>query len=115
MTDGNRKCIVCGKEYKFCGHCSDQYRKNETWRNIYCSERCMNIFNVISMFVNNHINKEQAKEMLSKSEVENTKTFRKDIQDQIDIIMKQENRVFEQKTIQPQKPKDIVKDDSKKK
>lgn len=44
----NRKCITCGKEYTYCNHCPGNYKADEQWRNIYCSQTCREIFNICS-------------------------------------------------------------------
>ena len=116
MEKGDRKCIICCKEYKFCGHCSDQDRKHETWRYNYCSEQCRNIFHILSL---------NAKKMLSQNDLSNLESFREDFKKQIQDIMKtdiveekkddnHENNNKFKKAIQPQNNKQIVKEDSKK-
>lgn len=123
----NRKCILCGKEYKFCSNCSDQHLKDETWRNIYCSENCKNIFNILSMNANGHVNDASAKDMLSKLDLTNLNQYREDFKQQINKIQRAEQPThkFEEKPVvkqedkfqKPFKPigkKEFVKDDSKK-
>lgn len=121
MSQGDRKCIVCGKEYKFCHNCGNDDRKDETWRNIFCSEDCKNIYNILSMQGNGHIDNSKAKEMLAKCDLSRLDQFRDDFKKQIESINKTDNPQPEkqvepsrfQKPFQP-KQKNIVKEDSKK-
>ena len=46
MSRYNKKCILCGTEYKYCNGCRD-YDDKPSWYNIYCSENCRTIFNTI--------------------------------------------------------------------
>lgn len=124
MSQGDRKCIVCGKEYKFCHNCGNDDRKDETWRNIFCSENCKNIYNILSMQGNGHIDDGKAKDMLSKLDLSRLGEFRADFKKQIESINKatiaepEKEKPIEQprfqKPFQSKKEKDIVKEDSKK-
>ena len=121
MKQGERKCILCNKDYKFCGNCGNNEHADETWRNIFCSENCMNIYNILSMQGNGHIDSKKAKDMLSKLDLSHLAEYRKDFREQIEKINKeaapQPEKVVEQpkfeKSFQP-KQNNIVKEDSKK-
>lgn len=122
MSQGDRKCIVCQKAYKFCSNCSNDEHKDETWRNIFCSENCQRIYNILSMQGNGHIDDSKAKDMLSNLDLTRIKEFRDDFRKQIESIQKvqfEQPKVEEKKIETPkfQKPfqsKEIVKDNSKK-
>jgi hypothetical protein len=55
-----KKCIVCGKEYEYCGHC-DKNPKINRWKNQYCSENCRDIFKTVTDYVGNLIDVKTAK------------------------------------------------------
>lgn len=44
MADHIRNCVICGQAYKYCMGCPEQYNTQETWRNIFCSENCRDIY-----------------------------------------------------------------------
>lgn len=46
-----RKCIVCGKEYRYCSHCNE-FNPNEKWRYLYCGSECKEIYSVCEDFIN---------------------------------------------------------------
>lgn len=43
-----RKCIVCGKEYEFCGGCKRKLKPS--WMNLYHDENCREIWHSITTF-----------------------------------------------------------------
>lgn len=57
---GDRKCIICGKKYKYCIPCGNG-SPNETWRYIYCSEDCRQLFNIASDWTANKLSAIEAK------------------------------------------------------
>ena len=124
MRQGERKCILCNKDYKYCGNCGNNENADETWRNIFCSENCKNIYNILSMQGNGHIDDKKAKGMLSELDLSRLEEFRADFKKQIESINKaviaepEKEKPIEQprfqKPFQSKKEKDIVKEDSKK-
>ena len=56
----NRICIVCRKEYSYCGNCSED-RLKEPWHAIYHNANCKDIFNVASDYLAGAITKEEAR------------------------------------------------------
>ena len=59
MKRGERTCIVCSQKYLYCPNCGIG-DPQETWRNLYDSEGCNKIFDVVSLYKNGHINKSEA-------------------------------------------------------
>lgn len=43
-----RKCICCGEKYKFCIQCGG--KENYSWKNVYDTENCMEITNILMNF-----------------------------------------------------------------
>lgn len=65
-VETNRKCVICGTKYKFCNNCRDNmFGINQPWRNIYCSEDCMNVANIWYAFRGKEISKDEAKTKLN--------------------------------------------------
>lgn len=62
------KCMLCGKEYKYCKNCKSDYRK-ELWRSLYDTENCKNISKALSDYNFNRITKDEAKDILSKCDL----------------------------------------------
>ena len=63
MAD-NKKCIVCGKKYKYCGHCDNNQKMNRLKLN-YCSENCRDLFKVVMGYVGKSITIKEAKDKIS--------------------------------------------------
>ena len=61
----NRKCILCGKEYSYCGSGCRGDAGKPTWMKLYCSENCKNIFSALNDYNFKLIDKTQAQERLS--------------------------------------------------
>jgi len=117
----NRKCIVCGKEYEFCRHCSDNALAEDTWRTLYCDSNCKDIFEVLNQYGFSHIDAKETKQRLDKLDLSKLEEFREDLKRQIQKIRKEADEIKPQPQIIPQtkpqekKEKEIVKYDSKKK
>lgn len=79
-----KKCVVCGKEYEYCGHC-DKNPKINRWRNQYCSENCRDILNTVTDYVGNLIDVKTAKDKLLKLNININMT--KQISNYITVIM----------------------------
>lgn len=125
MASRKRKCIICQKEYEWCNNCDNNVNKNETWRNLYCSKNCNNIFNILSQNAFGHIDDAKAKEMLKNVDISKIDTFREDFKKQIRKIQSVPNQPQQQpqkpqfqqqenSQIQQNKEKEIVKQDFKK-
>ena len=60
-----RRCLLCGTEYKYCSHCND-YDPTETWRYLFHDEKCLELSNVWYAYRGNEISKEEAKKRFEK-------------------------------------------------
>lgn len=85
MARGERICVVCGKEYIYCPNCK-KGDPNETWRFMYDSEECRDIFKICSNFAFGHINAETAKKKLEKYDVADRSRFSDDIKKNLSAI-----------------------------
>jgi len=83
MARSTRKCIVCGKEYEFCGGCK---RKNKpSWMNLYHDENCKNIWHAITTFYDED-GAVAAAEMLSDLDLSDMDNFSEDVKNKIEMI-----------------------------
>ena len=60
---GDRKCILDAKQYNYCPHCRDN--PNETWRYLFCSENCRDIYHVLELWVAKKLTSQQARDQLN--------------------------------------------------
>lgn len=59
-----RKCMMCGQNYKFCSHCND-FDPTESWKYLYHDKKCMDIANIWYAYRGKEISKDVAKEQMS--------------------------------------------------
>ena len=67
-----KKCIICGRTYKFCGHCN-KISSSELWRNLYCCEDCREIFDTCSRYEGKSLSANEAYDRLVKCGFANKK------------------------------------------
>lgn len=65
MAKNNKICVVCNTPYRYCNNCSD-FINYPSWMSMFCSEECIDAYQIMSDFENNKISKEQAKIKLIK-------------------------------------------------
>jgi hypothetical protein len=63
-----RKCVVCGKTYKYCKRCA-QYAFLPTWMTAYCSESCKNTYLAVNQFEFGHIDAVEAEKIIDSLKV----------------------------------------------
>ena len=66
MINDNKTCVMCGKQYKYCENCPSKYNTTETWRNIFCSEECRELYQIYNGYKGGKITDKQAYKRLSK-------------------------------------------------
>ncbi len=74
-----RKCLVCGKTYKYCKGCSTE---TPSWAAIFDSQNCHDIFEVLSSSMSNS----EKKEMLSGLDLSEIEKFDDEIKAQIKAL-----------------------------
>jgi len=88
MSKINRHCALCGAGYYFCPTCNDaNAQMKSSWYNLYDTENCKNIFDIL---VDNFLQKdtkEISTEKLKACDLTNIDTFDVDIQEQIRAII----------------------------
>ena len=71
-----RKCLVCGKIYEYCKGCNPD---TPTWKSIFDTQNCHDIFEVMS----SSTSKDGKKEMLNGLDLSGLDKFDEDIKAQI--------------------------------
>lgn len=85
MLENNKKCLVCGKVYTYCGSCAE-YRNKPTWMTTFHSDNCRQIFNTISAYIAKAITAEEARKRLKKCDLADKAKFSQKLQDAITEI-----------------------------
>lgn len=81
----NAYCSICGKGYHVCASCSDA-KTLTPWRTIVDTIDHYKIFMIIRDYTNKYIDIKEAKELLSKCDLSEYKTFEKEIKEAIEKI-----------------------------
>lgn len=68
MEKNNRKCLVCGKEYRFCPSCAKDKNK-PSWMTMYDTENCRAIFDALVDYNFGNISAVDAKAILDKCDL----------------------------------------------
>ena len=87
MPKNNRECICCGKQYRYCNTCADQITE-PTWKTIYCSENCKNVFMTTTNYLAGDIDEEQARKNYEQCDLSGKENFKQRIIEVIDTIVK---------------------------
>ena len=90
----DRKCIVCPDKhhYKYCNNCGG-YNSLETWRFIFCSENCKEIYKIASDFVNGELTGIEAKKELEKYDISDLEFYHPIIKQNIADILASEVKI----------------------
>lgn len=84
---GDRKCIVSSShKYNYCPKCG-RGSWDETWRFMFCSERCHDIYNTIELWGTKKITPVEAKKKLDNLSALDINGLREDIRRDINKIM----------------------------
>lgn len=84
----DRKCIVCPDKhhYKYCSNCSG-YNSKETWRFLYCSQNCKEIYSIATDFVNGKLTGLEAKHKLEKLDLSDLEFYHSIIKKNVEDIL----------------------------
>lgn len=82
---GDRKCVIDHKRYVYCPNCG-RGKAEDTWRYMFCSEGCRDIYHAIEDWATKKITPKSAKEILDRNNVLAIKDLRKDIFNSVQII-----------------------------
>lgn len=88
----NHMCAICGKEYHFCKDCSDATTFTP-WRTIVDTVEHYKIYLIIHDYTNKHIDKLEAKRLLSERDLKELESFVSEIKLVIQDILKEEIKI----------------------
>ena len=100
----NRICLTCGKPYEYCGSCQSSLTL-PVWKNIFDTENCKTVFEIVSDYAQNVITKEVAKTKLLNCDLSHS--FKGNIKKYIDEIIIEEKieQIIETEKTEPITPK----------
>lgn len=81
----NRTCVCCSDQYTYCNTCKE-HKSEPTWKAVWCSENCKNIFMAVTDYLAKEISKSEAKQILDKCDLSHKEKFDKKIVDTINVI-----------------------------
>ena len=81
----NKTCLVCGKNYHYCYSCPSDLQ-NPSWKNLFDTEECKEIFNILCKNGQGMITDDEAKELLSKYDLTQKDSFVDNIKNHIDKV-----------------------------
>lgn len=98
MSIKDRKCIVCGREYRYCPNCWDDRNKPAYMMEFDC-ENCKTIFDICSRFNMELNTKEESEELLKKCDLSDKDNFSEQIKKDIaNITYTDPNKIEIKKT-----------------
>lgn len=62
MESKIRTCALCGKQYKYCGHCEKDAAT--PWKNLFHSEACRDLFEIAAKYREKAISLDEARKMV---------------------------------------------------
>ena len=89
MAKRDRKCYLCGENYKYCPTCS-QDKMKPSWMAEFHNENCKNIFNIATRFNLKLLTKAEAKAEMDKCDLSNRENFKAYVQRDLENIYAQE-------------------------
>lgn len=89
MGRRNRECYLCGRDYQYCGGCS-QDRMKPAWMSEFHSESCKNIFDICTRFNMKLMSKTEAQEALKACDLSNRENFKSYVKHDLDVIFEEE-------------------------
>ena len=89
MARRDRKCYLCGTDYKYCGTCS-QDKMKPSYMSEFHSEDCKNIFDICTRFNMGLMSKEQAQEALIECNLSDRENFKSYVKHDLEVIFAEE-------------------------
>lgn len=92
-----RICTICSKEYAYCPNCNS-YAGMPSWKFLFCSENCKDIFETISEYEQNQIDTKTAKQKLDRLDLKSAEPLKAGAKEAIEKI---NQKVAEETPIKP--------------
>ena len=93
MAKYNRQCRTCGSKYNYCPSCSKADALKEPWHSTFCCEDCRTIWKTLTKFSMGLLSKIEAKEILSKIELNPLETYAECVQRGLAKVMTEDEIV----------------------
>lgn len=100
MAKNNHKCIVCGKEYRFCPNCTE-FDKMPRWMSLFCGDNCHDVFAVANDYEGGILTKEKAAEELKKLDLSARDKYHDSLKNSVDKILGEVVKEEKTRTIEP--------------
>ena len=97
MGKFDRTCVICGKHYEYCTNC-DRFLNYPAYMAMYCSQECVDLFNVLSSFEAGQTSKEDAKKVLQGMDQGKMKMLKNSIANSYKKIMAEESKLEEKES-----------------
>lgn len=97
MGKFDRTCVICGKHYEYCTNC-DRFLNYPAYMAMYCSQECVDLFNVLSSFEAGQTSKEDAKKVLQGMDQSKMKMLKNSIANSYKKIMAEESKTEEKES-----------------
>lgn len=92
MSKYDRTCVVCGQHYEYCTNC-DKFLKYPIFMAMYCSEECVNLFDVLSSFESGQTSKEDARIILNRMDQNKMGMLKKSLANSYKKIMAEDESI----------------------
>ena len=92
MKDINSYCVICGEGYHCCISCDDQ--KTMSWRLITDSMNHFKVYMILCDYRDKKINKENAKKLLSQTDISGWENFKEGTKGLIKEILAEDKVVI---------------------
>lgn len=84
----NRTCIVCGNKYEYCRRCN---KKIPAWHNLYDTDTCRDIYNIIDSYRIGEVTAADAKQYILSYDTSHIKEINPRLKQDYEKIMGQED------------------------
>lgn len=109
MSKLNKTCFLCQQQYSYCYSCPTELQY-QSWKNLFDTENCKEIFNILCRHGQSTITDEEAKELLEQYDLSQKDSFTDNVKKHIDQIFcasdkETSNKEIADEIVQPIKPK----------
>ena len=103
MGKFDRTCVICGKHYEYCTNC-DRFLNYPAFMAMYCSQECVDLFDILSSFEAGQTSKEDAQKALQGIDQGKMKMLKNSLANSYKKIMAEEPKTEETKAEEKVKP-----------
>lgn len=89
MAKRDRKCYLCGENYKYCPTCS-QDKMKPAYMAEFHNENCKNIFDICTRFNMKLVSKLEAQDALNACDLSNKANFKSFVKRDLEVIFAEE-------------------------